>query len=186
MTTPLHAFGPRLLAGFGTLTLLGGIGLLSSRPARTAGGPVPVNVSNLPLPTTPTDLAAPSQPFQASTTYEIKPGLISGSVASDFLYTDITVPAGKRLVIQTVGVERNGVANYQTLRSDINTTVNGKTVSFPLPLVPYDFPAYPGVTQSMTLYSDGGTVLTFYVVRSGTVGTEFVNLRVSGYLVNMP
>ena len=37
---------PRLFAGFGTLTLLAGIGLLASRPAYTAGGPIAVTVTN--------------------------------------------------------------------------------------------------------------------------------------------
>ena len=51
---------PRLLAGFGTLALFGAIGLLASRPAHTAGGPIPVSVANTPLATTVSDLAAPT------------------------------------------------------------------------------------------------------------------------------
>ena len=46
----------RLLAGFGTAALLGAIGLFASRPAHTAGGPIPVSVANTPLATTAADM----------------------------------------------------------------------------------------------------------------------------------
>ena len=40
---------PRLLAGFGTLALVVGIGLAASHPAHTAGGPIAVTIANTPL-----------------------------------------------------------------------------------------------------------------------------------------
>jgi len=65
---------PRLLASFGTVALLTGLGLAASRPARSVGGPVAVSVANTPLATAPTDEAAPKQPFQAETSYVIPDG----------------------------------------------------------------------------------------------------------------
>ena len=42
----IRTLSPRLLAGFGTLVLLASLGLFASRPAHTAGGPIPVSVAN--------------------------------------------------------------------------------------------------------------------------------------------
>ena len=42
----LRPLAPRLLAGIGLLALLAAIGLVTSRPAHSGGGPVPVTVVN--------------------------------------------------------------------------------------------------------------------------------------------
>ena len=83
----LRPLAPRLLAGFGTLALLAAFGLFASRPAHTAGGPVPVTVANSSLATA--DLDDPDQqPFQVT----LSPHSSTTNQATD----TYTVPAGKR------------------------------------------------------------------------------------------
>ena len=74
------SFRARLGGSLVVLTLVTGIGLAASRPAHTAGGPVSVSVANTPLPTVPTDEAAPRQPFQMRTRYVILTGQVSGTL----------------------------------------------------------------------------------------------------------
>ena len=181
----LSSFAPRLLAGFGTAALVGAVGLFaSSRPAHTAGGPVPVAVSNLPLPTTPTDEAAPRQPFQARTEYVISNGDSFGSLSTIDGSQNITVPTGKRLVIQTVSVYRNGALNGQRVQVYIEPTVNGNFADFALPSVPDDGTGFPGATLSTMLSADPGSLLRVFLFRNGTTGREFITINVSGYLVD--
>lgn len=91
-----RSFAPRLLAGLGTLALVAGVGLFaSSRPAHTAGGPVPVSVANTPLATTAADNLA----LQSVTiTNELSNATPGGKASSTFY----TVPTGKRLVVDYV------------------------------------------------------------------------------------
>ena len=158
----LFLTGPRLLAGFGTLTLLAGLGLLASRPAHTAGGPIPVSVANTPLAVTSAD-APYQQPFQAITAYTIPNGSIF-SVTLTKGVPPITVPAGKRLIIQTVSVNENN-PNGQNMRAYIEPVSNGVIEGYVLPLVTYsDADPFQGVTQAVTLSADPGSTIKFGVI----------------------
>ena len=174
----------RLIGGLTLLTLLTCLGLfVSSRPARTAGGPIPVTVANT-VPTTAADGPA-KQPFQASTFYVITPSYTQGHLDSAEGYSNIAVPAGKRLVIQTVSVYEDN-ANGQNMQAFIYPLINGIRQGYALPPVPDSGTTYPGVTQSMTLSTDPGSTIIFGVFRSGTAGTNYVTLTVYGYLVDAP
>jgi len=184
MTTPLlslsSALGSRLLAGVGTLALLGGIGLMSSRPARTAGGPVPVTVANPSLAVTDADAAR-----QAVTGNLILSGPVFSS-PSGILYS-IPVPVGKRLVIQTVSLWRNGTLTPgEGVRGYVGCTVKGSTIFYPLPFAPTDGTVVPGTMQAVTLYADPGTDLFFNAFRNGASGNETDLVSVTGYLVDVP
>ena len=184
MTTPLlsrsSALGSRLLAGVGTLTLLAAIGLFASRPARTAGGPIPVTVANAPLGVTVADNPA-KQPFQASVPILLQNGLTAASGPS------IPVPVGKRLVIQTVSLWRNGTLTPgEGVRGYVGCTVNGSTIFYPLPFAPTDGTVVPGTMQAVTLYADPGTDLFFNAFRNGASGNETDLVSVTGYLVDVP
>ena len=179
----LKTAAPRLLAGFGTLTLLAGLGLFASRPAHTAGGPIAVSVANTPLATTLTDEAAPKEPFQASTTYLIPDGQNAGSLDTLGGYKDIAIPAGKRLIIQAASAYE-GYAAGQNLHAFVLTNVNGNFGYYALPSLLDDGTGFSGVTQPMTLATDAGT-LYFTVYRKGTVGDTYVSFTVYGYLVNV-
>ena len=90
----------RVVSGLALIGLLAGLGLFVSRPAHTAGGPIPVSVANTPLATTATDSPA-KQPFQQTLV-----------ITSNGLYTKFaTVPVGKRLVIESM----TAFSNYSRL-----------------------------------------------------------------------
>jgi hypothetical protein len=172
----LHSFAPRLLAGFGTAALVIAVGLFaSSRPAHTAGGPIPVNIANVPLPTTPTALAAPTQPFQH--TFQI----VSGGSAR--ISESITVPLHKRLVIEYVSASLNELPAAGG-SIDLQTTAGGEQVYYYLTDTIQDFNKR---NQSVRIYADPGTTVTVEAVsgdfQPANVGTD---TEISGYYVDVP
>ena len=167
----------RLVSGLTLLGLFAGLGLLASRPAHTAGGPVPVAVTNTPL--SVADISV-RQPFQEFDSIRIPDGktFANGNL--------IPVPSGKRLVIQMVSVWRSGVLTPgQGIRTFVGCTVNGQINFYPLPFVPTDETTAPGAMQAVTLYADPGTGLEVNVFRSGSSGEERDYVSVSGYLVDV-
>ena len=112
----LRPLAPRLFAGIGLLALLAAFGLFASRPAHTAGGPVPVTVANTVM-NRDLDNSA-RQPFQTT----LQPFSITGYTASD----SFTVPAHKRLVIEFVSSDINVIPSGGGY-SFLETTVGGYT-----------------------------------------------------------
>jgi hypothetical protein len=168
-------FAPRLLAGLGTAALVAGVGLFaSSRPAHTAGGPIAVNVANLPLPTLPADLVAPTQPFQM----DLQPLSSTSSRASQ----NFTVPAHKRLVIEFVSAEVNEYPSGSGAYTYLETTAGGQDVTYYLANT-YESSARK--TQVVRIYADPGTTVTVGANSYGGngVGTD---TEISGYYVNVP
>ena len=174
----LSLAAPRLLAGFGTLTLLAGLGLFASRPARTAGGPIAVSVANTPLATMPTDLAAPTQPFQH--TFQAATDLKTSISKS------IVVPAHKRLVIEYVSasiIEHPiGVGGTAYLA----TTADEETVTY---YTVHNVQDSDKRSQSVRIYADPGTTVTVgaysesLTAKAKGIGTD---TEVSGYYVDVP
>ena len=181
--SPLH-FSARLLACFGTLALAGAIGLVSSRPAHTAGGPIAVTVANTPLATTAAADPA-KQPFTAQTIYVFADGSENGSPDTASGYKDIAVPAGKRLVIQTIGLYHPFYV-AETMQVFIAPITNAVGNDFALPPLAGNGTSYLGVAQSVTLYADPGSTVSFIAYRSQSGGPDFLTLTVSGYLVDTP
>jgi hypothetical protein len=114
-----------------------------------------------------------------------KPGL----PASPFGQTgspQITVPAGKHLVVETLSVQLDVTPPGSTLEAFVTYTSGGATVTLFVPLTyaytdsstGYDF--HVGM-QAVRLYADPGTSLSVSGAGSGSTGTLF--LTVSGYLV---
>ena len=177
MATSLSVpLGPRLLAGLGLAALLGGLGLVSSRPARSGGGPVPVTVANPSVPVHPTDQAAPTEPFQ----HTFQPTSDTDNRISE----TITVPAHKRLVIEYVSASLNeyppGVGGYVYLA----TTSGGETVYYYVTDSVQDFNKR---NQTVRIYADPGTTVTVGAVSGDNttpgIGTD---TEVSGYYVDVP
>ena len=169
-------FAPRLLAGFGTLTLLTGLGLASARPARTAGGPIAVTVANTPIVTTQTDPAAPSQPFQHTFQTEA-PNDIRTSES-------IVVPAHKRLVIEYVSASLNEYPAGVGGTAYLVTTAGGETVYYYTVSHAQDFNKR---SQSVRIYADPGTTVTVGA-SSDNYSTPHIgtDTEVSGYYVDVP
>ena len=174
----------RLGGGLTLLALVAALGLAASRPARTTGGPIAVAVANSPLLTVPVDEAAPRQPFQGSTTYVIRDHEYFGDPDSDDGFSEITVPAGKRLMIQTVAIRKLS-NNNENIRPLIITQVSGTFGVYPLTTIYDDGAVEPGITQAITLSGDAGTTVRFALYRTGTVGKEYLDVTVYGYLVNI-
>ena len=190
MTTPFalfsSSFGSRLLAGVGTLTLLATIGLFASRPAHTAGGPVPVTVANAPLAVTAADNPA-KQPFQAFVSIGLPKGQTFATGQNTPTGRTIPVPVGKRLVIQMVSVWRSGTLTPgEGVRAYVGCMVNGHEIFYPLPFAPTDGTTVPGTMQAVILYADSGTDLEFNAFRSGASGDETDFVSITGYLVDVP
>ena len=79
-----YTFGSRLLAGVGVVALLSGIGLGFSRPAHTAGGPIPVAVAKAAADETYRHLPLASHSTQAlftQSTMEPRPGALTPRMA---------------------------------------------------------------------------------------------------------
>ncbi len=163
---------PRLLAGFGTLTLLAGIGLFASRPAHTAGGPVPVFVANT-VQNRDVDNSA-RQPFHTESIIGF-----NGSSANQVL---TQVPAGKRLVIESLTAEYNNspVNSYSIiLEGDTASGVVG------LSLTPGTDP-YPIKTQPVRLTAEAGEHVNIFVDSNAVQDLGNVIVSASGYYVNVP
>ena len=119
------------------------------------------------------------QPVQFRTYIEI-PDATSSAAKSVY-----TVPAGKRLVIQTLSMYRTGtVTSGQSVQVFIDASFEGAYVSVALPSVPATG-TDPGTTLTAPCYADPGTSVEFYDYRTGSSGDEFDYVSVIGYLVNL-
>ena len=171
------------LAAVCGLTLLGSIGLAASRPARSisAGGPVPVQVVNstaTPALTRDVD-NGDRQPFQQPFTMNFGRGdteILDNPVLS--------VPAGKRLVIETISVSR-GFSARGTLNPTISNRLNGISINFALPPVAANGANNPGIMQPTRLYADGNQAVIIRADRSDATFPESDLVSISGYLVNL-
>jgi len=171
MNTP-KTLTPRLFAGIGTLTLLGGIGLAASRPAHTAGGPIAVNIANTPISTSAADDPA-KQPFQATRFIE------NNSVGVFFP----PVPAGKRLVIESINTFSNirDDSHSHTLYLGPNGTVDGfQEFDISVTAAPYH-----AVTQKILSYTEAGqTPEVIVATDDNSVPKIYVTL--CGHFVDVP
>ena len=173
MKLAFSAAAPRLFAGIGTLTLLAGLGLLASRPAHTAGGPIAVTVTNPLVGVTDADSARQAVSSQIT---------LSGPVFSAPSGTLYTVPADKHLVLESMSVAGN-LSDTNKYSIFVTTTQGGVETQTFFDLVP-DGSRFPGMIQPMRLYPDPGTKVDIGVQTAGTK-TPFVAISFSGHLVNL-
>ena len=170
----------RIAGGLTLLSLLAGIGLFASRPAHTAGGPVPVTVANAPLATRPIDIATPAQPFAKRMDLIIDKGIAKGT---------FTVPANKRLVLTYVS-SNCGVAPGTTPLFDLDTFVNGQQVESHLPFTRQGAIFGEDVfalSCPVTVYADSGTVVTVAILDSdNSTNSGGLIVGLYGYYVDVP
>ena len=160
----------RLVTGFGTLALLAAIGLFASRPAHTAGGPVPVAVTNTSLAVTDADAARQA----VSGTL-----ILTDSASNGTLFT---IPSDKRLVMETVSIIGNRFdANTYTI--EVDTTQGGAFRQICLNLLPNGAPS-PALTQPLRLYGDPGTQVKVFASSDGREA-KYVGVSFFGHLVNL-
>ena len=150
--------------------------------ANTAGSPAFVRAVDSPA----------RQPFQASVTINIADGaFFSGEV------TGFTVPAGKRLILETATFDIQLPSPQQVIAPEIR--VHGGSTDVEFPVVVQTEGTIPvvvnGQTQNETHYSgsqhvsffaDASTTVTFSVVRSANSQAVIGLFGVAGYLVDQP
>ena len=163
----------RLGGGLALLALVAGVGLFASRPARTAGGPIPVTVANPSLAVTDADAAR-----QAVTGHL----LLFGPVFSSPSGTLYTVPADKRLVIETVSASSNrNDANSYTI--EVDTTTGGMLDQTFLTLLP-NSALYSTVAQPLRLYADPGSMVQVITQNNGH-NAPLTGVAFAGHLVDL-
>jgi hypothetical protein len=171
--------GPRLLASFGTAALLVGIGLAASRPVHSAGGPIAVDVANAPLPITTAD-----DHDKQGVQYGVFIPVSAGSGSSNFSYT---VPAGKRLVIESVSASPNNFADndHYSVLCLTRGGLGNQSGSSSFSVVPDGSP-FPTGSVHPHQYADAGSPVSIEVYRTESSGTTSLNISVAGYLVDVP
>ena len=123
----------------------------------------------------------------ARTPFQIQLGnpIAAGSNAPNLSFT---VPAGQHLVIEHVSALVVVPAGQRVMFANINTFAGGSLVFHHLRAESTGASsATPGegfvTSESLRLYADPGTQVLFAANRSDAVGTGFMNVSVSGYLV---
>ena len=169
----------RLLAGFGTLTLLAGIGLLASRPAHTAGGPIGVTVTNTPLATTPTDNPA-KQGFQFEADVYMDTAVRQNGMQ---IYT---IPPGKRLVIDSVNssTSRRNDGSHYSIHYAVSGGLDYNKGQSYFNQVPDGSPFSVGVSH-VQLYADAGDKIFLQVDRTEYGDSTDVSVTFAGHFVDI-
>ena len=174
------------LAVLSGVILLALIGLAASRPAHSVspGGPVPVQIVNnaaAPALTRDVDNGA-RQPFQQPFTMNFNAGSNDLNLADT---PTLSVPTGKRLVIETVSVHR-GFSARGVLNTEIDDRLNGSSIAYVLPPVAANGADNPGILQPVRLYAEGDQAVILRATRSDSTLPESVGVSISGYLVDIP
>ena len=126
-------------------------------------------------------LAIVHDPFQAN----IGLGMNPGTLSSNF---EITVPDGKRLVVESV-TARATLPTGQHVILSISTTTSERDALHYIALSPQGtFPTYDAyaATSSLRIYADAGTTIHFEARRSADVGVANINTVISGQYLAMP
>ena len=169
----LSSFAPRLLAGFGTAALVAAVGFFaSSRPAHTAGGPIPVTVANIVQNRDADNFD--KQPFVKQMTLT--------TLGGDSATASFTVPAGKRLVVETVTAYRSAVAQPNArVQIFLRATVGGASGLFALPLLAGDTRVS---TEPLRFRADPQTTVLVIASLNTPVSSEEDDVTISGYYVD--
>ena len=174
----LHTLTPRILAGVGIAALVAAFGLVSSRPAHTAGGPIPVTVANT---VQNRDFDDPAhQPFQTVIYFGSTPTKTSAT---------ITVPTGKELVIENISAFAYVPTDHQA-EVLVTTMVAGVQVTEDVGFA--DRPADGYLVMPVVpvrIYADPGSTVVARMERDTPIpsGDNYNNtVKLSGYFVNIP
>ncbi len=174
--------GPRLLAGFGAAALLAGLGLAAARPVRSAGGPIAVAIANTPLPTTATD-----DHDKQGVQYEVfLPVVSNGNSGNSGFDTRYTVPAGKRLVIESISASPNNFtdSDHYTVLCFTRGGLGDVNASSSFSVLPDGSP-FPTGSVHPHQYADAGSSVGVEAYRTEASGTTALDVTVTGYLVDI-
>ena len=120
-------------------------------------------------------------PFHANIGLGMNPGV-------QFNNFEITVPAGKRLVIESI-TARTTVRDGQYVILHLTTTTSGRGSRHYITLTDQGtFPTFHAFTATGTvrIYADAETTIRFSAQRSDGAGVANVNVAISGQYLPMP
>jgi hypothetical protein len=128
----------------------------------------------------------PNVPYQTNITIKIANGSNVGSANGVLSGTQaVLIPAGKRLIVQTVSMYRFGAgSNGSTVQIFMNANAGGTYASSAVPPATNTGATVTGATFNGTFYADGGTELEANAFRTNKKGAETVTVSVTGYLVS--
>ncbi len=150
---------------------------ISGTPTVNIGNAVQV-ASSVSNPVSVRDVNEGFQPYQAKVFYAVHTGDTRATASTS------PIPPGKRLVLQTVGVDMTTPPSGQTFGLFVLNRVGGQEGDYPLTPTPVG--GLFSFTQPLTIYADPGTVLTAGIVTpGGALGFIFAAVTFSGYLVNL-
>ena len=119
-------------------------------------------------------------PFHANIGLGMNPG-------TKFYHFEITVPAGKRLVIESV-TARATLPTGQRVILSISSTTSGRDAMHYIAVTPQgSFPTYDAyaATSAVRIYADADTTIRFEARRSADAGVANVNIVISGQYLSM-
>jgi len=124
---------------------------------------------------------AANEPFQQEVELSIGP-------ANSAAYASISVPSGKRLVIEYLSLFGDLPAG-QKLSVSLATIVSGLRASYRPQILTQD--AGDGTlsvsaNQVMRVYGDPGTIVSINATRNSSSGSSPLTVSVSGYYINLP
>lgn len=158
------------------LSNLPAIGSSETTINNTTANPVPVTVQNTPLPVINVQ---PNQPFQAYAAVTIPAG--SASATGNTLFT---VPAGKRLVIESISIYLANSAASSITSFFFQTVVSGG-IGYHGLTIPADGTTYPLGNLNAKFYADPGSSVYANVYRTGVItSSESAFVTVTGYYIN--
>ena len=109
-------------------------------------------------------------------------------------FTAVNIPAGKRLVIETlsfIGIVATGETGFITINvtAGAGTAVGATSATHVIPMVkltnalPGDF---IGGIGAFRMYADAGSTVTIIYERGGLTGSETITMNITGHYVNLP
>ena len=194
----MHSFKNYALAATGVIALALSITLVTTKRAGAqqteaigrapvvtpAAKPVsPVEITNTPLPVLDIDNAR--QPYQSGN------WLVQASNGQLFANTSIlTVPSGKRLVIEHVTAEGSS-PNGRIISASVRTTVSVWVEDHQLVLTDQGVSAnngnfYQATSQPMKFYADPGTSVVVSFERNDNRNKTSMTFQLSGYYIDLP
>jgi hypothetical protein len=102
---------------------------------------------------------------------------------------NLMIPAGKRLAIEFISITSTIPGDQELVDILLTTTVNGSALDYRLSVqaTGSDASPYKYVADKLVrLYSDGGTELVAVAGRTPGNGAANIQIRLSGYLVDLP
>ena len=142
----------------------------------SSGNPVPVQIVD----------GTSEQPYTLNVNINIADGATGGSANGNTTGAQsFAVPAGKRLVVETVSMYRPGDIG-QSVQIFVNTFSGAQYSAFAVPSAAGSGGVYTGATQAMKFYADPGTRGVVNAFRSGPTSSETVTVAIAGHLVDVP